>query len=67
MKSSFKIGSVMGIPIKLHITFLLVLPMFAYVFAINPQPFGFEGVEPPMTRYAFSVLAASSFCLNSFT
>ena len=48
----------MGIPIKLHITFLLVLPMFAYVFAINPQPFGFEGVEPPLTRYALSVLTA---------
>jgi len=58
MKSSLEIGSVMGIPIKLHITFLLVLPMFAYVFAINPQPFGFEGVEPPMTRYALSVLTA---------
>ncbi len=58
MKSSLKIGSVMGIPIKLHITFLLVLPIFAYVFAINPQPFGFEGVEPPITRYALSVLTA---------
>jgi Zn-dependent protease len=58
MKSSLGIGSVMGIPIKLHITFLLVLPMFAYVFAINPQPFGFAGVEPPLTRYAFSALAA---------
>lgn len=58
MKSSFKIGSVMGIPIKLHITFLLILPMFAYVFAINPQPFGFEGVEPPTTRYALSALTA---------
>lgn len=58
MKSSLEIGSVMGIPIKLHITFLLVLPMFAYVFAINPQPFGFEGVEPPMMRYALSVLTA---------
>ncbi len=57
MKSSFKIGSALGIPIKLHITFLLVLPMFAYVFAINPQPFGFAGVEPPSTRYALSVLA----------
>jgi Zn-dependent protease/CBS domain-containing protein len=32
--------------------------MFAYVFAINPQPFGFAGVEPPLTRYAFSALAA---------
>lgn len=58
MKSSLEIGSVMGIPIKLHITFLLVLPMFAYIFAINPQPFGFEGVEPPITRYLLSTLAA---------
>ena len=58
MKSSFKIGSVLGIPIKLHITFLLVLPMFAYVFAINPQPFGFQGVEPPTLKYALSILTA---------
>jgi len=58
MKSSLKIGSVLGIPIKLHITFLLVLPMFAYVFAINPQPFGFQGVEPPTLRYALSILTA---------
>lgn len=58
MKSSLEIGSIMGIPIKLHITFLLVLPMFAYVFAINPQPFGFQGVEPPIIRYALSTLAA---------
>lgn len=40
MKSSVKIGSVMGIPIRLHITFLLILPIFAYAFAISPQPFG---------------------------
>jgi Zn-dependent protease len=58
MKSSLGIGSVMGIPIRLHITFLLVLPMFAYVFAINPQPFGFAGVEPSLTRYSLSILAA---------
>lgn len=58
MKSSLKIGSVMGIPIRLHITFLLILPIFAYVFAINPQPFGFKGVEPPVVRYLLSVLTA---------
>lgn len=58
MQSSLKIGSVMGIPIKLHITFLLILPVFAYVFAINPQPFGFAGVEPPITRYLLSTLTA---------
>ncbi|WP_292380711.1 CBS domain-containing protein [Methanosarcina sp. UBA289] len=58
MKSSLKIGSVMGVPIRLHITFLLILPIFAYVFAINPQPFGFRGVEPPITKYSLSVLTA---------
>ncbi len=58
MKSSLGIGSVMGIPIKLHITFLLVLPVFAYIFSINPQPFGFARVEPPLIRYALSILAA---------
>lgn len=58
MQSSLKIGSVMGIPIRLHITFLLILPVFAYVFAVTPQPFGFEGVEPPMTRYIISTLTA---------
>jgi Zn-dependent protease/CBS domain-containing protein len=30
--SSFKIGSVFGIPVRLHITFLLVLPIFALLF-----------------------------------
>jgi Zn-dependent protease len=58
MKSSLKIGSVMDIPIKLHITFLLVLPMFAYIFSVNPQPFGFAGVEPPTLRYVLSATAS---------
>jgi Zn-dependent protease/CBS domain-containing protein len=58
MKSAIKIGSALGIPIKLHITFLLILPIFAYIFAINPYPFGFEGVEPAATRYALSALTA---------
>lgn len=58
MKSAIKIGSALGIPIRLHITFLLILPIFAYVFAINPYPFGFQGVEPPVVRYALSTLTA---------
>ena len=39
--SSFTIGRIFGIPIKLHITFLLVLPFFAYLFGT----FCFEGSE----------------------
>jgi Zn-dependent protease/CBS domain-containing protein len=58
MKSALKIGSVLGIPIRLHITFLLILPIFAYVFAINPYPYGFQEVEPPATKYALSALTA---------
>ncbi|MBN2111223.1 MAG: CBS domain-containing protein [Methanosarcinaceae archaeon] len=56
MKSSFKIGSVMGIPVKLHITFLLILPVFALVFSTNEAPFGFAGTEPLILNYALSLL-----------
>lgn len=60
MKWSIQIGRVMGIPIKLHITFLIILPIFVLVFAHNPAPFGFSGVEPTMLRYVFGVLASIS-------
>lgn len=56
MKSSFKIGSIMGIPIKLHITFLLILPVFALVFATNPQPYGFADIGSTTKSYALSLL-----------
>ena len=56
MQTSFQIARVMGIPIKIHITFLLILPVFALVFAINPAPFGFRGIEPPLLNYALSFL-----------
>lgn len=35
MFKSFRIGSLMGIPIKLDVTFLLILPIFAWVIAIQ--------------------------------
>ncbi|MDY6966520.1 MAG: CBS domain-containing protein [Halobacteriota archaeon] len=53
MKSSIELGKVMGIPIRLHITFLLVLPLFVLAFAeVSPAPFGFKGSE---LRYLFSM------------
>ncbi len=48
----------MGIPIKLHITFLLVIPVFGYIFANNPQGYGFIDVEPLWLRYAFGLSVA---------
>lgn len=56
MNTSLKIGSIMGIPIKLHITFLLILPVFALVFATNPQPYGFADVGSSTEVYALSLL-----------
>jgi Zn-dependent protease/CBS domain-containing protein len=58
MVSSLKIGSVMGIPIKLHITFLLILPFIAFAFATSPPPLGFNGVPDMWARVGLSLLAA---------
>ncbi|TQD28417.1 M50 family metallopeptidase [Methanolobus vulcani] len=56
MNSSYKIGSIMGIPIKVHITFLFILPIFALVFATNPQPYGFADIGSPAITYGLSLL-----------
>jgi Zn-dependent protease/CBS domain-containing protein len=59
MKSSFQLGEIMGIPIKLHITFLLILPFFAWSFAITPPRLGFSDQDIPL-RYVLSFAAAVS-------
>lgn len=65
MKTAFQIGKVMGIPIRLHITFLAIIPWFTYMFAIWSTTilngiYGFGAVEPPSSRwiysFAFSIL-----------
>jgi Zn-dependent protease/CBS domain-containing protein len=38
MLKSFRIGSLFGIPIKLDLTFLLVLPLFAYLIGSQIEP-----------------------------
>ncbi len=54
MKTSIQIGKVMGIPIKIHISFLLVLVLFPYVFA-NDAEFGFADVASAQLRYALAL------------
>lgn len=58
MVSSLKIGSVMGIPIKLHITFLLILPFIAFAFATSPAPLGFSNVPDLWIRIGLSLIGA---------
>ncbi|TRZ89395.1 MAG: CBS domain-containing protein [Methanosarcinales archaeon] len=55
MKTSIEIGKIMGIPIKLHITFLLILPVFAWMFTRYDPEFGFNDVEPVMFRYSLGL------------
>lgn len=62
MNTSIQIGKVMGIPVRLHIT-LLFIPWFAYIFASVSDtyfgwPYGFGGVQPSMTRWAYSLAFA---------
>jgi Zn-dependent protease/CBS domain-containing protein len=58
MVASLKIGSVMGIPIKLHITFLIILPFIAFAFAISPAPLGFNNIPDLWVRIGLSLLGA---------
>ena len=72
MKTSIQLGKIIGIPIRLHISFLLILPLFAYAFAtINMPsgewmqshtfglintPIGFGNIGDSLIRYASGTL-----------
>ncbi|HIE32360.1 MAG TPA: CBS domain-containing protein [Methanosarcinales archaeon] len=55
MNTSIQIGKVMGIPIKIHISFLLVLILFPVIFSREPTT-GFANVEQDPLRYALSLI-----------
>lgn len=46
----------MGIPILIHISFLIVLPLFALIFASAPAPYGFQDVQPTFLSYTLALL-----------
>ena len=58
MKTSLQIGKIMEIPIKLHITFLLIIPVMGYIFANNISVSGFSDVEPIILRYVLGISVA---------
>jgi Zn-dependent protease/CBS domain-containing protein len=53
---SYEIGKIKGIPIKIHITFLLVLPLFVFVFSVDNR-FGF-GDFPSPYNYIWGLVTA---------
>ncbi|OPY46019.1 MAG: Zinc metalloprotease [Methanosaeta sp. PtaU1.Bin028] len=59
MNTAFQIGKIMEIPIRLHITFLVIIPWVAYAFAsvstyIFGKLYGFGAVEPATLRWIYS-------------
>lgn len=60
MNFALQIGKIAGIPIRLHITFLAIIPVVAYLFGTFSQlvygkPYGFGAVEPLELRWIYSL------------
>jgi Zn-dependent protease/CBS domain-containing protein len=60
MNSSLQLGKIMGIPVWLHWSFLVVILYVAWAFATFSAPifgrtYGFGGVEPTSLRWSFSL------------
>ncbi|NQE52879.1 Zinc metalloprotease [ANME-1 cluster archaeon GoMg3.2] len=67
MKWSYKLGSIQGIPIKLHVSFLIILLLFIWIFAVSEFEIfgifiGFGGMDiPTWLKYLFSTIASVLF------
>ncbi|NQE45875.1 Zinc metalloprotease [ANME-1 cluster archaeon GoMg2] len=67
MHTSIQVGKLLGIPIKLHFTFLIILFLFIFAFANGSAtdyriPMGLGGIEmDPVLRYSLATLAAVLF------
>jgi len=69
MKWSYQIGSIRGIPIRLHLTFLVILVFFIYAFAVQDLKIegygiiiGFGGMDSSTAvKYLFSITTAVLF------
>ena len=63
MKSSLQLGKIMGIPVRLHWTFLLVILYIAWAFASISQQvlgrtYGLGSIEPVSFRWTYSLVFA---------
>ena len=69
MKWSYQIGSIRGIPIRLHLTFLVILVFFIWAFAVQDIKIeeyviilSFGGMDTPtVIKYLFSIITAVLF------
>jgi len=63
MNSSIELVKIMGIPVRLHWTFLLIILYVAWAFAsfsetVYGKTYGFGGIEPAQLRWLYSLFFA---------
>jgi len=63
MAGSIGVGKVFGIPIKLHITFILILPLFVYIFSDPAATTSYFGL--PMSFKDLDVSTLDKYILGS--
>jgi len=69
MKWSYQIGSIRGIPIRLHLTFLVILVFFIWAFAVQDLKIEEYGIilsfgrmdAPTVIKYLFSIITSVLF------
>lgn len=61
MRASIQVGRVIGIPIRLHVTFLLILPLIVLMFAQGPEPVGLGDVANLSWPFRFALALAAAF------
>src|SRR5512137_1526898 len=72
MAASIRIGRIFGIPIYMHLTFFIILPLFIYVFSAPPSQVTILGIPLSFTdlpvhlwvKYLFGTAAAIIFFLT---
>jgi Zn-dependent protease len=74
MAAEIRIGRIFGIPVYLHLTFLIILPLFVYLFSAPSQQVKILGIPMTFTtldtalwvKYAFGTVATAMFFATIF-
>jgi Zn-dependent protease/predicted transcriptional regulator len=61
MRTSLQVGRVLGIPIRLHVSFLILFPLIILIFASGPGPVGFGDMEILSEPLRYSLATATAF------
>ncbi|MBK5190494.1 MAG: site-2 protease family protein [Methanosarcinales archaeon] len=61
MQTSIQVGRIIGIPIRLHISFFIICAGIVFMFAEAPGPFGLGDLEELSTPFRLSLAAIAAF------